>query len=262
MGKGPGDRRHVHSGLGQLTALLPLIAVQALWVRLRTPRLPEASAPYTGTTAGDGPHPDGPYRLAVVGESTAAGVGVSSHDDGLVGNLAAQIAARAGRTVAWSVVGRTGATIADVGGRLLPKLTAVMPAEPWHLAVVVVGVNDVLGRTDPDDWARALSGVVDDLSVRAQRVAVTGVPPFERFPALPRALAGYLAARGRALDRASQQVTASRPRVTWIDTDATMEQEFFSADSFHPSALGYRQWAHIIADHVLATPRAASGSRL
>jgi hypothetical protein len=79
-----------------------------------------------------------------------------------------------------------------------------MPTEPWHLAVVVAGVNDVLGRTDPDEWTRKLSAVVDDLSGRAQRIALTGVPPFDQFPSLPRALARYVAARGRALDLAAQ----------------------------------------------------------
>jgi lysophospholipase L1-like esterase len=237
---------------------LPMLAAQAVWVRLSTPRLQEAPAPHRGTTVGGGLLPDRPYRLAVLGESTAAGVGVASHDDGLVGNLATEIALRTGRTVAWSVVGRTGATIADVSERLLLELVAAMPAGPWHLAVVVVGVNDVLGRTDPDEWTRHLSAVVDDLSGRAQRIAVTGVPPFDQFPALPRSLAHYLAARGRALDRASQQVAATRPRVRWVDTSVTMEPQFFSADRFHPSALGYQRWAQVIADIVVATPRATA----
>lgn len=153
---------------------LPLLAVQAVWIRLSTPRLPEAPAPHTGTTVEDSLHQ--PYRLAVLGESTAAGVGVASHNDGLVGHLATEIAQRTGRTVAWSVVGRTGATVANVSEELLPELAASMPAEPWHLAVVVVGVNDVLGRTDPDEWTRYLSAVLDDLSARAP-VETELVPP-------------------------------------------------------------------------------------
>ena len=231
---------------------LPVVATQALWVRSRTPKLPPASGPTSATTGGDGPDPDRPYRLAVVGESTAAGVGVSTHDDGFTGSLARELAARTGRSVEWTVVGRDGATARRIRHRLVPELIETA-SSPWDTVVVLAGVNDVLGRRDPGEWSEDLTAIIDELSRHAARVVIAGVPPFEQFPSVPRTLARFLARRAAALDTASQRVCAGRPRTVWVSsTDSMpMRPEFFSSDRFHPGALGYEHWARLIAEHVM-----------
>ncbi len=69
--------------------LAPLLVVQARRARRDTPRLPEAGGADRGREgSGDGP----PLRLLVVGESTAAGVGVAEHRQGLGAHLARALA--------------------------------------------------------------------------------------------------------------------------------------------------------------------------
>src|SRR5829696_3438739 len=89
-------------------ALSPLLVRQARRVRQQTPRLPEASGDRTGieltADATD------LLRLLVVGESTAAGVGVTDLRDALPRQLAVALAARRHCNVAWSMSARTGAT--------------------------------------------------------------------------------------------------------------------------------------------------------
>lgn len=224
--------------------LLPLVAVQGMWVRATTETLPPAADPTTGTV-GDASGP--PVRIAVVGESTAAGCGVDTHADGFAGCLARELAARTRRPVAWEAVGQHGATTRRIRYRLLPRL-----GENLDLVVLLAGVNDVLARRLPAQWGEDLSAIVDDLSDRAAGVVVTGIPPFRAFPSLPTALGRHLARRAGALDEVSRQICARRPRATWIDSTGLLPAgpEFFAQDRFHPSASGYRHWARAVADHL------------
>ncbi|MEU3254879.1 SGNH/GDSL hydrolase family protein [Streptomyces sp. NPDC006997] len=230
--------------------LLPLVAAQGLWVRARTEVLPPAAGPATGTVAEDAAGP--PMRIAVVGESTAAGCGVATHDEGFPGSLARALAASYGCPVTWEVVGRYGATGRRVRYQLLPQL-----GEGYDLAVLLAGANDVLGRRSPDQWAEDLAAIVDDLTRRAGSVVVVGTPPFADFPSLPGALARFCAEGAAGLDRASQRVCAERPQVAWINSTDIMRitGDFFARDGFHPSAHGYRQWAQAVADHACAERR-------
>lgn len=217
--------------------LLPLIAAQGWWVRRRAEPLPEASGPTTGTTAGPG---GAPLRLLVLGESTAAGCGARTHDEAFAGAFARALSERHGRRVAWTVHARNGATIRRVRERLVPRLDAGV-----DVTVLLIGVNDVLQRTPAREWGHALAAVLDALGARSDHLVVTGVPPFERFPSLPRALRGYLAARGRVLDDLARGLSATRPGVSWIDSTELVPADtgFFASDGFHPSPVGYERWA-------------------
>jgi lysophospholipase L1-like esterase len=224
--------------------LLPIVAVQGMWVRFAIEMLPPAAGPTIGTV-GDAPRP--PVRIAVLGESTAAGCGVDSHDDGFPGCLARELAARTRRPVEWEVVGQHAATARRIRYRLLPRL-----GDNLNVAVLLAGVNDVITRRTPGQWGDDLAAIVDDLADRAEYVAVAGIPPFEAFPSLPTTLGRYLAQRAGALDEVSQQVCAEQPRATWISSTGILPTgpDFFAQDHFHPSAPGYRRWAQVVAGHL------------
>jgi lysophospholipase L1-like esterase len=236
--------------------LLPVIAAQGLFVRYSTETLPPAGGPTTGTcgAAGtfgasgtEGPAGGEPVRIAVLGESTAAGCGVDSHGDGFTGNFARELSERSGRPVEWSVCGQYGATLRRIRYRLLPEVGSDL-----RVAALLAGVNDVLGRRSPQDWGQDLEAVVNGLAERAEQVVVTGVPPFGEFPSLPGTLRRYLSTRAAALDEVSQRVCAGVPGVTWISSTNVlpMGPEFFARDRFHPSAYGYAEWARVVAGKV------------
>jgi lysophospholipase L1-like esterase len=224
--------------------LVPIAAVQGRWMR-STIKLASPAAGPTSGTIGDASRP--PVRIAVVGESTAAGCGVDTHDNGFPGWLARELAARTRRPVRWEVVGQFGATARRIRYRLLPRL-----GENLHVAVLLAGANDVLTRRTPGQWGDDLAAIVEDLADRAEHVAVAGVPPFAAFPSLPTALGRYLAQGAAALDAVSRQVCAKHPRATWIGSTDILPigPDFFAHDRFHPSAAGYRRWAQAVADHL------------
>lgn len=202
----------------------------------------QAAGPTRGT-AGDGCGP--PVRIGVLGESTAAGCGVVVHDEGFPGSLAREIATRTGRPVSWEVVGQFGATARRIRYRLLPRL-----GEDLDVAMLLAGANDVLTRRTLDQWCDDLAAILDGLARRATHVAVAGIPPFERVPALPGVLGRYLGERAASLDNAARSLCATRPRTTWISSTVVPPPGFFADDRFHPSASGYHHWARAVADHL------------
>ncbi|WP_369751302.1 hypothetical protein, partial [Micromonospora sp. ATCC 39149] len=79
--------------------LLPVVAAQGIWLRARTEILPPAGGPTTGATPAPPDVSTGavdarPLRLGVLGESTAAGCGADTHDEGFTGALARALAER------------------------------------------------------------------------------------------------------------------------------------------------------------------------
>jgi len=207
--------------------------------------LPEASGPTRGTVAGDPTRPLA--RIAVLGESTAAGVGVETHEDGFVGSLARVLAERTGRPVAWEVVGQNAATAHRIRLRLLPQV-----GEDLNVAVLLAGVNDVVHQRTPEDWRDDLAAIVDGLTDRAEQVVVAGLLPFAAIPSLPDDLRRALSEAAEILDEVSQNVCGEQPRATFVSSKEFVPDgpEFFAQDGYHPSAVGYLLWAQAVAEHV------------
>jgi lysophospholipase L1-like esterase len=238
----------------------PILLVQGRRVRATTPRLPEAGGPAAGTAR---PRTGGPgtgrgLRVAVVGESTAAGVGARSHSAALPGFLPEELAARTGAPVAWTVDARTGYTADRVRRELLPGLAA----RPRPDAVVVaIGVNDLLAARPLARFERDVADLVRGVRAAAGAevpIVLSGMAPLHRFPALPQPMRAILGWRARAMDARLLRVAARLPCVRHrtfalpADTDA-----FFGADGFHPGPDGYRRWAAEIAPDVAEMAGAA-----
>lgn len=225
--------------------LMPLVALQGRRIRLTMDVLPEATGPTAGRTAESD---DEDLRLLVVGESTAAGCGASTHDEAFSGAFARALATIHERPVRWVVHGRNGATIRRVRHRILPEIDADV-----DIAVLLIGVNDVLARTPLVQWRDDLAAVLAALTDRARQVVISGIPPFDSFPSLPRPLRTYLAERGRRLDDAARAMCASEPGISWISAQslANADTVSFASDGFHPSPAGYQQWSRELADRLL-----------
>jgi lysophospholipase L1-like esterase len=235
--------------------LLPLALAQGLLVRLRTPRLPPATGRHglSAVTDRDGaavPRDRAPLRLLAVGDSIVAGVGCSTQDEALTGQLAAALAGRVGRAVAWQAAGENGAT-ARTALQLLPP--APVDAD---LCLVSVGVNDVVSRTPPARYAVALAALVDTLLARSPRAVVlfAGIPPLASFPSLPRwplgRLLGEHAMRLQSEARGLAARETLRGRLRCFDLPGQLPVEMFSSDGFHPGPRGCAIWADGLAELV------------
>lgn len=229
----------------------PLLLAEGLYARIATARLPPATEVQGAT--GHGPR----VRLAGLGDSIIAGIGVGTHREGLVGQAAAACAVRAALRVEWNAVGRSGATSHDLLGQLLP---AVLEFEP-QLVVLSVGVNDAVAGTPPARFKDNLRAVVDALSAaRRARPAVVfgGIPPLDSFPALPWPLSRLLGDRARALQDAAVELTGYRG-LRVVVFPKRLERAGFSRDGFHPGPEGCRVWAGWVADGFTAALEELSG---
>lgn len=122
---------------------VPLAAVQGLWLKTTIRMPPQATGMTTGTVgtplAGD------ILRVAVLGDSTAAGCGVERLNESFTSWLALELSSRRQRPVQWQVVGQFGATARRVRHRLLAQVEGEV-----DVAVLLVGGNDAMGGRRPE----------------------------------------------------------------------------------------------------------------
>jgi len=231
-----------------LALLAPIALPLAVRTRRNALRLPPASGPLDGVAGAD--LPGEPLRLLVLGESTVVGVGVDELHAALVAQLAATLAARSGRPVAWRACGENGITATQAHERLLPQVLD----QPFDLALLVFGVNDTTHLTSLPRWEAALGGMAQALTARGARVAFSSVPPLQHFTALPWLLRRLLGMRAALLDACLRRL-ATRQGAGHHAVELEFSAEYLARDGYHPSALGYRVWAEGLALNLLPAAR-------
>jgi len=214
---------------------VPVLLAEALYARFATRRLPPARDP-VGRVGTGGRN----LRLAGLGDSIIAGIGVATQSQALLGQVAEQAAAMAGATVDWRAFGESGATTQVVQETLLRR---VIDFEP-ELVVLSVGVNDAIAGVRPAHFRQRLREIVDALarSMRRPAIVFAGLPPLASFPALPWPLSELLGERARSLQEAAVQLTGFRG-LRVVTFPARLPARAFSADRFHPGVHGCRDWA-------------------
>ena len=227
-------------------ALSPLLLAQAVHTRWRLPRLPEAAGPRQGLVTADGAAPDARLGLLIVGDSSAAGVGVDRQDDALAGRLSQALARRLGLAVQWQLCACSGVTTTGA----VRLLVDAMPAD---VAVVVTGVNDVVAQVRP---AAALSARTELVAALRQRtgvrhVVLTPVPPMHRFSGLPQPLRWLAGRDAAAHERALAGWAARQQGLSHLPFDLPLhDPTMLASDGFHPGAPLYRLWGETLAEHI------------
>lgn len=228
-------------GYGVATsALAPVLAVQARWVRRCVIPLPEPTGARQGI-AGAGPD----LRVLIVGDSAAAGVGVATQPEALSGRLVMELASRF--RVTWALVARTGATTGGTARHLARR--AVAATERFDVAVLSLGGNDVMARRPLDRWLTDLDEVVTLLRARygVRRLLVSGLPPMHLFTALPQPLRWYLGASARRADRALARWAAAREGCEHVPLALEAGAGLLAPDGLHPGPALYGRWAAELA---------------
>jgi len=227
-----------------IALLLPILVTQALWVVARVPRLPEADGPRQGH-AGTGT----PLRMLILGDSSAAGVGVAHQDVALAGRLADRL--QDSYSLRWDLWARSGIT---TSGAL--RMLSTESAREFDVAVVALGVNDTKNGMHPTRWRANYGEVIDTLQRKfsVRRIYASGVPPVGAFPALPQPLRGVLGRRASRFDGMLGALCAQRDGVIHMPFDLPIAPQYMASDGFHPSAAVYDIWADRIATALATDP--------
>lgn len=225
-------------------ALSPLLVAQALHLRRTVERLPEAAGPRAGEE-GDGPA----LGLLVLGDSSAAGVGVDNQGHALAQPLARHLAGATGACVRWRLLARSGVTTAAT-----LELLRTEPERHADVAVIVTGVNDVVEQVPSHRAVAAREALANHLrnAFGAQHVVFAPLPPVHQFPGLPQPLRWIAGADARRHDHALAQWAATRRDVSVADLGLRLNRGVMARDGFHPGAPAYRQCAIMLARHVAA----------
>lgn len=190
-----------------------------------------------------------PLRLAVVGDSTVAGVGAPDAASSLPAQVADRLADALARPVRVDGFGVAGAVTGDVTAHQLDAATAVGP----DVVVAVVGSNDVTHLTSPGRLRRDVADLAAAVRARTDApLVLAGIPRFDGADALPRPLRDVVGGYARVLRRAQRQA-AAHAGVAFVEIARDASPRFegvpaaMSADGFHPAPVGYGFWADAIA---------------
>jgi len=217
--------------------LAPLLIAQGLYVRRVTPKLPDPSGKRSGIY-GSGP----PLNLLILGDSAAAGVGVSTQSQALSGQLVTALGSYF--QVSWKLIAQTGSTAKEI----VAKLEMASP-ETFDVAVTSIGVNDVSHGTRSKKWIDQQGQIVDLLQSKfhSQLIVLSSVPPMHLFPALPQPLRWYLGLRAKRFNSALKEFSEGCNRCEFVTINIPLEGAHMAADGFHPGALAYSIWANHVA---------------
>lgn len=223
-------------------ALAPLLVAQALNTKRRAPRLPEADGPREGRV-GEGER----LSLLIVGDSSAAGVGVRTQDDALAGHLTRTLARAAQRSVHWRLVAKSGITTAQA----LELLRQMQPT-PVQIAVAVLGVNDVIDQVPSHRAVQQRAALADWLreSAGVRHVVFAPLPPMHRFPLLPQPLRRVMGDDARRHDDAMARWAATRDDVSHVPIPLALGPEHMADDGFHPGEPVYRTCGEALAAYI------------
>jgi len=190
-------------------------------------------------------------RLVLLGDSAAIGVGVEWLSDTVGGQLARLLAegtpGSGERHVLLSSVGVAGSRSTDLATQVARALLGDKP----DVAVVLIGAHDATGLRSPEESAEHLGSAVQRLRGAGVQVVVGTCPDLGALRAIAPPLRQVAGLLGRRLARAQTKAVEDAGGVV-VDLGGETGAVFradagtLCYDGFHPSADGYRVWAHAL----------------
>jgi lysophospholipase L1-like esterase len=220
--------------------LLPVSAIQGLWLSLKAIRLPEATGKRSGV-CGQG----NSLQLVALGDSIIAGVGTGEISRSMPVQFAQALSDSQACSVQWRIEAANGADISE----LIHQLRGLADQQQADIVLISIGVNDVTGRTSLRHWKSQLNILTHELRIKWPQATVifAGLPPMSKFPLPSQPLSFSLGFRASKLDKISADLLADQQNMIHIPTDLDPAHHDFCEDGFHPSAKACKFWAQGLA---------------
>lgn len=235
--------------------LLPVLYLQGKRIRKEVPSLPEAKEPEGKVIINE----KSVLNLLVVGESTVAGVGVETHQEGFAGTLAKELSQSLQKTIDWKVYARSGYTAKRVTYKILPKIKE----SKFDMIVVGIGGNDAFTLNSLKNWNKHVHTLIQSLRKQFGKTPIyfTNMPPIKEFPAFTKTIKFVVGNLVEFLGKELIEVVSSHDEVFYdneiITTQAWVKRfnikaskENFFSDGVHPSKLTYQVWAKNMAQFI------------
>ena len=213
---------------------------------------PTGKAPRATGSWGLGRPGTSPLRLAVLGDSSAAGLGCQRAEQTPGALLAGGLARELRRRVLLDVQAVVGAKSVDLDPQVARALTSGV-----DLAVVMIGANDVTHGMPVSAAVRDLARAVATLRAAGAQVVVGTCPDLGTVQPLwqPLRAAATVVSRRMASAQTIAVVEAGGTTVSLGDllgVEFGESPHLWSADRFHPSAQGYARVVEVLLPAALA----------
>lgn len=196
-------------------------------------------------SCGSAPAASVPRTLVTLGASDVVGVGAAHPaEEGW-----APVLARLLPRTSLVKVGESGWQTHQMRASGLPQ---ILRADP-DVIVVWAGPNDFVGGRSLASFQSDLAAILGSIRQTGARVYVLNLPDFDRLPLFaPNALAirQTLPAWQAAIAAQARTHGATVIPLGPYTAEVLAHPEYLSSDGFHPSALGYRRIAEIVAPHL------------
>jgi len=239
-------------GLSVLGAsLYGVLRTEALLAR-KTIGNADGEAPDCSGWYGKG-RPGPAIKIALIGDSSAAGYGVGNVEQTPGAQLASGVVEGADRRVYLRSFAFVGAQSSD----LEAQIDKALPMEP-DVAVILIGANDVTHTVRPSQSVRLLELGVRRLRDADVEVVVGTCPDLGTVEPIAPPLKQVARSWSRRL-AAAQTIAAVEAGGRTVSLGSILGPEFaaspalfFGPDKFHPSAAGYSSLASVLLPSVLA----------
>jgi lysophospholipase L1-like esterase len=180
-----------------------------------------------------------PLHLTVLGDSSAAGLGVDDAAETPGALLAGMLARDLKRRVQLDVQAVTGAQSKDLDIQVQRALR-----HPVDIAVIMIGANDVTHRVSPAAATKALGRAISTLQAAGAKVVVGTCPDLGSVRPLLQPLRKVARIRSRQMAQEQLVVSVEQGAIAvslgdLLGAEFARNDYLWSLDRFHPSPAGY-----------------------
>lgn len=236
--------------------MFPVYAWQGSKVRANTPRMDPpittgvVSLKSTFKTTEKTKTQKQELRILLIGDSSAAGVGVDTIEQSLGGHLCRLLHDTTKLNVSVRIAGNNSATANQLRDYVVPHIEH----EHFDFIALNVGTNDAKNFHRGSTFCKNFGTLLYALKSKfpAAQIIWSGIIDLEELEMLPKPLNKILGIRSRILNHNGQILCAERGALAPGNKEWKVITENFSKDGFHASSLGYERWAQGIADYIIS----------
>ena len=224
---------------------LPIYAFQGIRIRNQAMRMaPPEQMPFIEVK---GKPKSKPLRLLFIGDSSAAGVGVSDFKECVAGRTPHLLSEKTGRTVTCRTCGNNSAT----AGELRDLIVLNLEQAEYDFIIINIGTNDAKNFHTVRQFKKEFGGLLYALNAKfpTAKVIWSGIIDVKDIPLLPSPLNKLMGIRARLLKKMGNELCYERgalfPQTKW-----RVISENFAEDGFHASSQGYEEWAEELSDYL------------
>jgi lysophospholipase L1-like esterase len=191
-------------------------------------------------------------KYVALGDSLTAGVGVDDYEQAFPYLIAQKISENKKTRVTLKTEAFPGFKTQEVKDKLLDQVISDKP----DIVTVLVGVNDIHGNISKSDFKSNYEEILNRLALETTaKIYVVNLPFIGGTGLLRFPYNFYFDWQTKQFNEVIKNLSETY-NAEYIDLYSQTVEEFkregnhYAADSFHPSAKGYAQWAQIIYDGI------------